>query len=87
MPLLLFILLVSLIVIFNKQTRKYFISFASILLIIFFLTFTFNQKVKNNFNSFYGQISNMAKILINKDFDNNSSQYLKNLHHFMTHGF
>ena len=77
MPLLLFILLVSLIVIFNKQTRKYFISFASILLIIFSLAFTFNQKVKNNFNSFYGQISNMAKILINKDFDNNSSQYLK----------
>ena len=28
----------------------------------------------------------MAKILINKDFDNNSSQYLKNLHHFMIHG-
>tara|TARA_B100000242_G_scaffold220743_1_gene161749 strand:+ start:121 stop:1440 length:1320 start_codon:yes stop_codon:yes gene_type:complete len=77
MPLLLFILLVSLIVIFNKQTRKYFISFASILLIIFSLAFTFNQKVKNNFNSFYGQISNMAKILINKDFDNNSSQYFK----------
>ena len=77
MPLLLFILLVSLIVIFNKQTRKYFISFASILLIIFSLAFTFNKKVKNNFNSFYGQISNMAKILINKDFDNNSSQYLK----------
>ena len=77
MPLLLFILLVSIIVVFNRQTRKYFITFVSILLIIFSLAFTFNQKVKNNFNSFYGQISNMAKILINKDFDNNSSQYLK----------
>ena len=77
MPLLLFVLLVSLIVIFNKQTRKYFITFVSILLVIFSLAFTLNQKVKNNFNSFYGQISNMTKILINKDFDNNSSQYLR----------
>ena len=78
MPLLLFILLVSIIVIFNKQTRKYFITFVSILLIIFSLAFTFNQKVKNNFISFYGQISNMMKIFKkNKDFDNNSSQYLR----------
>ena len=77
MPLLLFILLVSIIVVFNRQTRKYFITFVSILLIIFSLTFSFNQKVKNNFNNFYGQISNMMKIFINKDFDNNSSQYLR----------
>lgn len=77
MPLLLYILLVSLIVIFNKQTRKYFITFIPVLLIIFFLAFTFNKKVKNNFYSFYGQISSIAKTFVNKDFDNNSSQYFK----------
>ena len=77
MPLILFIFLVSLIVIFNKQTRKYFLTFISILTIIFILAFSLNEKVKNNFYNFYNQVSNMTNIIINKDFDNTSSQYLR----------
>lgn len=70
MPLLLFLLAVSLIVIFQKQTRKYFLHFIIISTLVFLLIFNLNSKVKANFQSFYAQISQMTTIVINKDFKN-----------------
>ncbi len=70
MPLLLFLLAISLIVIFQKQTRKYFLHFAIISTLVFLLIFNLNSKVKSNFQSFYAQVSQMTTIVINSDFKN-----------------
>ena len=59
MPLLLFLLAVSLIIIFQKQTRKFLVPFVIIFSLIFFLLISVNTKIKNNFLNFYVQISNM----------------------------
>ena len=78
MPLILFIFLITLVVIFQSQTRKYFLPFILSLSLLFLLVFNFDQKVKNNFNNFYNQISTITKTLLNQEIDkNNSSQYLK----------
>ena len=78
MPLVLFIMLVTLITLFQKQTRKFFFPFIILLSLISFLAFTFNLKVKNNFLNFYDQFSRIATIIINQDYNyKNSPQYLK----------
>ena len=77
MPLLLFILLVVLVGIFHRQTSKYLIPFIFTFSILFLLVFNFNQKVKDNFENFYGQVSVITKSVLNKDISDNSSQYLK----------
>ena len=78
MPLILFIFLVTLVVVFHSQTRKYFLPFILSLSLIFLLVFNFDQKVKNNFNNFYSQLSTITKTFLNREVDkNNSSQYLK----------
>ena len=73
MPLLLFLLSLSLILIFQKQARKYFISFILVMIITFTLSYNFNEKVKLNFKSFFGQVSKMIVPSANVD----SPQYLK----------
>ena len=70
MPLLLFLLVVTLIVIFQKQTRKYFFPSIIIFTLVFYLLFNFNFKVRENFKAFYDQISKMTIIVLNKDFNN-----------------
>ena len=78
MPMILFIFTTLLILIFQKQTRKYLIPFILIFLIIFTSAFNLNSEVKNNFNNFYKQINKMIVIAVNRDFQNkNSPQYLK----------
>jgi len=78
MPLILFLFTVSLIILFQKQTRKYFLPSIILFIIIFSLLFNFNSKVKNNFISFYTQISQMVVIIFEKDFSNKRQpQYLK----------
>ena len=78
MPMILFIFTISLIVLFHKQTRKYLIYFVIIFSIIFYTIYNSNNEVKNNFNNFYYQISNMVILVINKDFNNpKSPQYLR----------
>ena len=77
MPLIIFTFTIFLIVVFQKETRKYFFPFLLIFSIIFYLVFNFNSTVKDNFRSFYFQISDIAITLINKDFDKGSPQYLK----------
>ena len=78
MPLILFLFTVSLIVLFQKQTRKYFLPSIILFILIFSLLFNFNNKVKYNFMAFYTQISQMMVIVLEKDFSNKKQPpYLK----------
>ncbi len=63
MPIILFLFILSLIVIFNKQTRKFILPFLLLISLIFFLSFKFNENVKNNFINFYKQVSSMTEVL------------------------
>ena len=83
MPMLLFIFSVVLILIFNKQTRKFLIPFVLIFTFLFGLIFNFNKDVRLNFISFYSQISKMIVIVKNNDFKNERSpEYLKQFETF-----
>ena len=78
MPLLLFLLIVSLILFFQKQARKYFLPFLIIFPIFFLIIFNSNPKVKLNFLNFYGQISKIVSIPFNGSFEEDKApQYLK----------
>ena len=70
MPLIMYIFTLLLIIIFQKQTRKYLIIFIATSLIVFSLTYKFNLKVKNNFDNFYFQINKMIELIYKKDFQN-----------------
>ena len=83
MPMLLFIFSVVLILIFNKQTRKFLMPFVLIFTFLFGLIYNFNKDVRLNFNSFYGQVSKMIVIVKNNDFKNEGSpEYLKQFETF-----
>ena len=77
MPLLLFLLSLSLILIFQKQARKYFISFILVMIITFTLSYNFNEKVKLNFKSFFGQVSKIIVPSANVFGMKDSPQYLE----------
>ena len=78
MPLILFILALCLVILFQKQTRKFFFPFIIIFSLTFFLVFNFNKLVRDNFLSFYGQTSKMVSIIMNKDLGKKAyPQYLK----------
>ena len=78
MPLILFIFLITLISIFHKQIRKFFLSFIIIFSLIFTIALRTNDEIKYTFISFYNQISNIAVAVLEKDFNNdNNPQYLK----------
>jgi O-antigen ligase len=72
MPFVLYIFTVFLIVIFQKQTRKYLIPF----LIIFIISMGFflksNSMYKKNFKSFYNQVANMSALVIGKPISDRS---------------
>ena len=70
MPLIMYVFTLLLIIIFQKQTRKYLIVFMATSLIVFSITYKFNLKVKNNFDNFYYQISKMVELIYTKDFYN-----------------
>ncbi len=83
MPTLLFVFTVVLILIFNKQTRKYLIPFLIICSILFSLIYNLNKEVRFNFINYYQQISKMIIIIQNQDFKNESSpEYLKQFETF-----
>ena len=83
MPIILFIFCISLILLFQNQTRKFFIPFIIIFSLAFFLIFSSNKLVRDNFLNFYGQTSQMVVIIINKDFNKVSSPlYLKEFYTF-----
>ena len=70
MPLILFILTTVLILIFHKNTRKYFILFIIIVPITLSILYNTNITVKNNYNSFYGNIERIVKIITSENLKN-----------------
>ena len=78
MPTIMFLLSIFLILIFQKQTRKFFIPSLIIFSLIYGILFKTNQEVRDNFTSFYSQVSKMTVHVTNKDFFNDEApQYLK----------
>ena len=78
MPLLLFVFLVFLILIFNKEIRKYFLSFVIIFILTFSLIYKFNTEVKANFYNLNKQISGMVTIFTSGDLeDQKTPKYFK----------
>ena len=78
MPTLLFLFTIFLILVFQKNTRKFLLPFLIIFSIIFSVLFKSNELIRTNFLSLYDQVSKSTKLTIEKDFLNkNSPQYLK----------
>ena len=77
MPLLLFLFSLFLMLVFQKQLRKYFFSTIVIFLITFALIYNFNQSVKINFISFYSQVTNIATSFVKGEELVGKPQYLK----------
>ena len=83
MPLVLFLLLLSLVIIFQSQTRKFLLPFLTIISIVFFLAFKFNNTVKINFLNFYDQLSKMGEIVKSNNLSfQNSPQHFKEFQSF-----
>ncbi len=78
MPFILFIFSIGLILIFQRQTRKFLHYFVLFFLIIFFSIYNLNYQFKRGVENFYGQISKMTVLIVEKDFDNKDAPvYLK----------
>ena len=78
MPMLLFLLSMLLIIIFQKQTRKFFIPFIFLFSVIFLILFNSNNEIRTHFLGFHDKIVKMGLAVKNKDFDNKKTpQYLK----------
>ena len=77
MPLVLFLFSMVLIVLFQKQTRKYLLSFIVLFSLIFYFIFNYNNAVKTNFMSFYEQVSKMRNILVTKEVGKYAPNYYK----------
>jgi len=78
MPTIIFLLSIILILIFQKQTRKYLFPFLIIFSLTFTLLFKYNESIKLNFISFYSKSSQIVSLVIKKDFFNKDApQYLK----------
>ena len=78
MPFILFLLLIFLVLIFHRSTIKLLIPFIFLTVILFSIIYNSNSKVKDNFQSFYMNVSNIFIVVKNKDFQNdNVPQYLK----------
>ncbi len=83
MPFILFIFSITLILIFQKQARKFLHYFVFLFLIIFFSIFNLNNEFKRGVENFYGQISKMAVLIMEKNFSNeNAPSYLKEFSSF-----
>ena len=69
MPLILFLTTIFLIVLFQKQTRKFLIPFILIFTLTIYLIFNFNERVRKNLISFYLQVSKMVVIINDRSFN------------------
>ena len=67
MPFLLYLALLTLILLFQKQARKFFFPLIFLVSITFFAAFNFNLKVKENFINFYFQINQIKTALFSND--------------------
>ena len=83
MPFLLYLTLLILVLIFQKQTRKFFFPFIFLISITFILSFNLNSKVRDNFYNFYSQIEKIKISLASNTFDTKKTPlYLKEFHSF-----
>ena len=64
MPFISFLFSIFLILILQKQARKYFLSFIFIFSILFSIIINYNEQVRINFSDFYGQISKISSVVI-----------------------
>ncbi len=81
-PFILFLFLITLILVFQKELRKYLIFFFTILSLIFLIIYNFNTEVRINFQNFYKQIYGISKILTSKNIETNTPQYFKEFESF-----
>ncbi len=78
MPLLLFLLSISLICIFQKQTRKLFLPFVIIFSVIFTVLYKSNNEIRIHFLSFYKKSVQIVVGINNREFNkDNTPQYLR----------
>ena len=78
MPMVMFVFSIFLIILFQKQTRKFFFPSLVIFVFLFSLILNYNKNVKNNFTSFYNQISNTSAVILNQNLKaTKSTQYLR----------
>ena len=82
MPTLIFLFSIFLVLIFQKQTRKFLIPFVIIFILVFSILFKTNNSIRINFLGLYDQISKITILIINKDFNEKSPQYLKEFSSF-----
>jgi len=77
MPFVSFIFLISLIFLFQRQVRKYFLTFLILTPIFFSIIYNSNENIKNNFHNFYERAHLIIELTVKRDFSNpNSPQYL-----------
>ncbi len=83
MPMILFVFVTFLIVLFHKQTRKFLIPFFLVFLLSIFTLYNFNSEVRTNLKNFNKQINQMKTLVINKEFNNyNNTTYLREFSSF-----
>ncbi len=67
MPLILFILAISALLLFEKETRKYIPIFIVVFSLVFLMIYKFNSTVRYNFKDFHNQIDGIVKTSILKE--------------------
>jgi len=83
MPLVLYILGLSALLIFQKETRKYIPIFVVVFSLTFLMIYKFNSTVRSNFNNFYYQVDAVIKTsVLKKEKGNNFSNYSKEFNTF-----
>ena len=83
MPMILFIFSIFLILLLQKQTRKFFIPFIIIFGIIFSILFNFNVEVRTNFKNLNKQLTTMSTLILSGDYNNyNNTSYLREFSSF-----
>ena len=69
MPMLLFVLSIFLIIIFQKQTRKFLFPFILIFGIIFSVLFNFNEQVRINFKNLNNHLKTTTALILSGDYN------------------
>ncbi len=83
MPAVIFLLSIILIILFNKQVRKFLIPFLIIFPVVFVIIFKTNETIRVNFMGFFDQIKKTTTYVVKKDFFNERApQYLKEFSSF-----
>ena len=83
MPMILFIFSIFLILLLQKQTRKFFIPFIIIFGVIFSILFNFNVEVRTNFKNLNKQLTTMSTLILSGDYNNyNNTSYLREFSSF-----